>query len=63
MDDVNKEERILKVGFQKSGAGSINSRVHLPITWIREMGISEEEREIKVIFVNNKIIIEKVKTD
>lgn len=54
-----KGERILKVSFQKSGVGSMNTRVSIPITWIRELGITEQDREIKVSINEDKITIEK----
>ncbi len=54
------ESRQLKVSFNKSGSGSISSSVRLPISWLKEMNISKEEREIEVIFDNEKIIIKKL---
>lgn len=54
------ESRQLKVSFNKSGSGSISSSVRLPISWLKEMNISKEEREIEVIFDNGEIIIKKL---
>ena len=54
------ESRQLKVSFNKSGSGSISSSVRLPISWLKEMNISKEDREIEVIFDNEKIIIKKL---
>ena len=54
------ESRQLKVSFNKSGSGSISSSVRLPISWLKEMNISKEERGIEVIFDNEKIIIKKL---
>lgn len=54
------ESRQLKVSFNRSGSGSISSSVRLPISWLKEMNISKEEREIEVIFDNEKIIIKKL---
>lgn len=44
------EKRILKTLFSKSGSGSENARITLPISWVREMGITEHEREVEISF-------------
>lgn len=54
---INK--RKLKVLFSKSGSGSTNTKVSLPITWLKEMGITEEEREITAEHTGDSIIIKK----
>lgn len=40
------EERILKVLFSKSGSGSTNTRISLPIRDLKDMGISQDNREV-----------------
>ncbi|WP_207105097.1 hypothetical protein, partial [Clostridioides difficile] len=40
------EKRILKVLLSKSGSGSLSPKISLPATWIKEMNITQEEREI-----------------
>lgn len=59
------EQRTAKVSFNKSGGTAkgkaITNRVTIPTTWIKELGITEDDREIKLIFDNEKIIIEKNK--
>ena len=59
-----KEERILKVSFNKSGGtagkNGMTTRVTLPIKWVRNLGVTEEDREIKVKIDGNRIIIEKL---
>ena len=55
------EQRILKIIFNKSGGSGMTTRLTLPKTWIDEMGITPEEREVMVSFQDNKIIIEKNK--
>lgn len=59
-----KEERILKVSFNKSGGtagrNGMTTRVTLPIKWVRDLGITEEDREITAKIDENKIIIEKL---
>jgi len=58
-----QEQRQLKVSFNKSGGtagkGGITNRITIPTTWIKEMGISLEDREITATFNGNKITIEK----
>ena len=46
------EERILNVSYSKSGSGSITSRLSIPITDLRDMGVTPEER--KVIYFYDK---------
>lgn len=57
------EVREGKVIFNKSGGtsgqGGYTTRVTLPILWIKQMGISQEDREVKISFDGNRIIIEK----
>ena len=47
------ERRDLKVTFNKSGAGSQTNRLTIPTSWIREMNITENDRDVEVEF--NKI--------
>lgn len=54
------ETRRLKVLFTKGGSGSTTTRLGLPSTWVREMGISENEREVEVMFDGEKITIQKL---
>ncbi len=58
------EERIAKVIFNKSGGNakgkSITNRITIPTTWVKEMGIVEDDREVKITLKNNKITIEKI---
>lgn len=57
-----KEKKSKKVIFTKSGSGAINTRVSLPVSWIKEMGITEDNKEIVAILTSdNKIILEKKK--
>ncbi|UUC40235.1 AbrB/MazE/SpoVT family DNA-binding domain-containing protein [Clostridioides difficile] len=57
------EKRILKVLLSKSGSGSLSPKISLPATWIREMNITQEEREVEVYFENNEIRIKKKDLD
>ena len=59
------QERIVKVSFNKSGGtargNAVTNRVTIPTSWIKQLGITEEDREIKLILEDHKIIIEKLK--
>lgn len=58
-----KEERKARLIINKSGSGSITTRATLPISWIKEMGLNEEERNLILEFDGEKIIIKKRKGD
>ena len=57
------ESRKMKVMFNKSGGNastnSYSTKISLPKIWIDEMGITKEDREVKMSFVDGKIVIEK----
>lgn len=55
------EERKLKVIFGNDGRGGVNTKVSLPITWLRKMGVVPEDRDVIVQYdeENNRIIISK----
>lgn len=57
------EQRELKVIFNKSGGtagkNSTTARVTIPNRWVKEMGLSPENREVLVEFDNKKITIQK----
>lgn len=40
------ELRILRILFSKSGSGSTNTRIALPIKDLKDMGISKDDREV-----------------
>lgn len=55
-------ERILKISFNKSGGtakNGITPRLTIPISWIKELGITEENREVIAKLEDGKIIIQK----
>lgn len=58
------EERKAKILFNKSGGtagkGGITNRVTLPTKWIKEMGITEDNREVFISFDGQKITIQKL---
>lgn len=55
------EERRLKVIFSKDGRGSTNTKITLPVSWVKDMGLSQENREVTVEYdeKNKQIIIKK----
>lgn len=57
----NMEKRKSKVNFLKAGNG-VGSKITLPISWLREMNVTKEEREIELFFDREKkeIIIKKL---
>lgn len=59
MDNI----RQLKVMFNKSGGnagkGAYSPKISLPKVWLDEMGVTLDDREVKVTFEDKKIIIEK----
>ncbi len=57
------DERKLNVIFNKSGSGSITPKLNIPMSWIKSMGVSKEDREVIAIFDEEKqeIIIKKQK--
>ncbi|WAW15307.1 hypothetical protein [Peptostreptococcus equinus] len=57
-----EEKRKAKIIFNKSGDKnkSTVNRVTLPVPWVRELGITEDDREVQISIENKKIIIEKL---
>ncbi len=45
-----KETRELNVTFTTSGSGSKTTRLSLPITFLREMNVTEDDRVVEVTF-------------
>lgn len=58
---LEKETRTLKVMFAVDGRGSKNTRMTLPITWFKDMGIDLDNRETSVTYSprTKKITIKK----
>lgn len=48
-----------KVTFCKGGSGGKMARLNIPRYLLELIGISEEERDVKLSFSDGKIIIEK----
>ncbi len=60
-----KDDRILKVLFNKSGGNasknSYSPKISIPKNWIDDMGITLNDREIEVRYEDKKITITKKK--
>ena len=57
------EERRLRVIFSKDGRGATNTKITLPVKWVRSMGVNPEQREVTLQYdeENEQIIIKKAK--
>lgn len=57
------KEKTAKVTFNRSGGtaskNGMTNRITIPTSWIREMGITQEERDVSMEFDGEKIIIKK----
>ena len=51
------ERRKIKASFGKNGKGYKTSKISIPMTYFRFLGISEEARECDVTLYENKIEI------
>ena len=45
-----KETRELNVMFAKSGSGSKTTRLTIPMKWVKDMNITEDDRNVEVTF-------------
>lgn len=59
---MTNEVRKLRVMFNKVGGnaskGAQSTRITLPVTWVKDLGITPENREIKTTYDGTKITIE-----
>ena len=57
------EKRILKALINKAGgnagSGGRTYRTTLPPSWMKELGVTEEDRELELTFDGEKIVIKK----
>nr|DAX23681.1 MAG TPA: Toxin SymE, type I toxin-antitoxin system [Caudoviricetes sp.] len=51
---MKSNERTLNIMFQKSGSGSISSRLALPKDWVNSMRITPDNRQVIAIFNEDK---------
>ena len=61
-EGLKSMERILNVTFNKSGGTSsrngVTTRLTLPTSWVKELGLTEENREVIAKLEDGKITIE-----
>ena len=57
---MEERKRLITIG--KDGRGADNFKISLPAKWLREMGISYDDREVRLVYDSKKkkIIIEKI---
>lgn len=53
--------RIAKIIFNKSGGTGkgITNRLTIPTSWVKDMGLSNEDREVEIEFNGKEIIVRK----
>lgn len=44
------EVRNLKIIFNKSGDGYLSGKLSVPMTWLKDMDLTPEDREVEVIY-------------
>ncbi|CEN21230.1 hypothetical protein [Paraclostridium sordellii] len=62
MEIRTRNVSISKVGGNAS-KNSKRASIGLPMPWLTEMGVDEENREVKLIFEGNRIILEKAEVE
>ena len=57
---MEERKRLITIG--KDGRGADNFKISLPAKWLREMGISHDNREVRLVYDSHekKIVIEKI---
>ena len=56
------ETRNVRVLFGRNGKGHTSTSVSLSLIWLKKMGVSAENREVKMTFDGKRIIIEPAQT-
>jgi len=51
--------KINKALFNISGKGDTTTKVSVPFQWLQDLGITTEDRDVKLTKKKNKIILEK----
>ncbi|MDO4720970.1 MAG: hypothetical protein Q4A78_09950 [Peptostreptococcaceae bacterium] len=56
-----KKEKVKNISFNKSGTNGVTPKMTLPLKWLEDMGVTEDEREVKLKYSekNKKITITK----
>lgn len=55
------EARNMNIIFNKAGSGSISTKLNIPMLWIKQMGISQDNRKVILEFDGDNIVIKKYK--
>ena len=55
----SEEKRDVKIMWAKTGNGSTTTRVTLPVPWVRQLGLTEDNRVATLELKDNQIIITK----
>lgn len=53
------EIRDAKILFAKNGNGFSTTRITLPVPWVKYLGFTDKNRDAKILFDGEKIIVEK----
>ena len=53
------EERKANIQFAKTGSGSTTTRIILPVPWVKQLGLTQDDREVSIILLKDRIIIKK----
>ena len=51
--------RVAKMIFSKNGNGFLTTKIAIPVPWVKEMNLTEDDRECILEFKDNQIIIKK----
>ena len=57
------EKRTLKISFGKSGNGGVNPKLSIPKSFLDKMNITQDEREVEMLFDEEKMSITIIKKD
>lgn len=57
-DYIDKRNANIILG--KSGTGSNTAKISIPVTWLEDMGVDEDNKSVIISYVDKKIVIEKV---
>lgn len=55
------EKRTLKISFGKSGNGGVNPKLSIPKSFLDKMNITQDEREVEMLFDEEKMSITIIK--
>lgn len=55
------EKRTLKISFGKSGNGGVNPKLSIPKSFLDKMNVTQDEREVDMLFDEEKMSITIIK--